>query len=411
MTSSMLGRVGRSIQEGSLYVLLFLLPFSISAVEITFGTMLFGWLLCQWGACAETGLLWRRPTLRPLAWAVVVFLGVCALSIVGSRYRTESLHGFVGKWLEYLIFFMLVVDLGARPGVVARAAAVMAVSALLVVGEGFSQEVLGRGLLRGYPLMVYGRMTGPYKNPIDLATYLMVTSPFLLTYAVTQRAWWRRFVWGVLVLMIAALGRTVALGAWISLGIAVFLVLIPRRTAVRRYALFLTALAVLAGGWCLHRPGMTRTVLTPSDIGTTDRVVMWQAAGGMIKDRPLLGHGINTFMANYLTYWVGGERQPRYAHNCYLQMAAETGALGLVAFLALLWGMGVQVRRGVRTTTSRERFLLLGLATGLLAFVIHAAVDTDFYSLRQAALFWVLAGCAVGVSDHVLHGRSEDMPA
>jgi len=138
---------------------------------------------------------------------------------------------------------------------------------------------------------------------------------------------------------------------------------------------------------------------------------MWQAAGGMIKDRPLLGHGINTFMANYLTYWVGGERQPRYAHNCYLQMAAETGALGLVAFLALLWGMGVQVRRGVRTTTSRERFLLLGLATGLLAFVIHAAVDTDFYSLRQAALFWVLAGCAVGVSDHVLHGRSEDMPA
>ncbi len=404
-------RAGRSIQEGSLYVLLFLLPFSISAVEVTFGTMLFGWLLCQWGACAETGLLWRRPTLRPLAWAVVVFLGVCALSIVGSRYRTESLHGFVGKWLQYLIFFMLVVDLGARPGVVARAAAVMAVSALLVVGEGFSQEVLGRGLLRGYPLMVYGRMTGPYKNPIDLATYLMVTSPFLLTYAVTQRAWWRRFVWGVLVLMIAALGRTVALGAWISLGIAVFLVLIPRRTAVRRYALFLTALAVLAGGWCLHRPGMTRTVLTPSDIGTTDRVVMWQAAVGMIKDRPLLGHGINTFMANYLTYWVGGERQPRYAHNCYLQMAAETGALGLVAFLALLWGMGVQVRRGVRTTTSRERFLLLGLATGLLAFVIHAAVDTDFYSLRQAALFWVLAGCAVGVSDQVLHGRSEHMPA
>jgi len=224
MTSSMLGRVGRSIQEGSLYVLLFLLPFSISAVEITFGTMLFGWLLCQWGACAETGLLWRRPTLRPLAWAVVVFLGVCALSIVGSRYRTESLHGFVGKWLQYLIFFMLVVDLGARPGVVARAAAVMAVSALLVVGEGFSQEVLGRGLLRGYPLVVYGRMTGPYKNPIDLATYLMVTSPFLLTYAVTQRAWWRRFVWGVLVLMIAALARTIALGAWISLGIAVFLV-------------------------------------------------------------------------------------------------------------------------------------------------------------------------------------------
>jgi len=402
---------GRSIQEGSLYVLLFLLPFSISAVEVTFGTMLFGWLLCQWDARADTGLLWRRPTLRPLAWAVVVFLGVCALSIVGSRYRTESLHGFVGKWLEYLIFFMLVVDLGARPGVVARSAAVMAVSALLVVGEGFSQEVLGQGLLRRYPLMVYSRVTGPYKNPIDLATYFMVVSPFLLTYAFTQRAWWRRFIWIVLVLMMVVLGQTVAFGVWVSFGLSVLLVLILRRTAVRRYAVLLAAAAILAGGWYLHRTNLTNAVLTLSDVGTADRVVMWQAAGGMIKDRPLLGHGINTFMANYLTYWVGGERQPRYAHNCYLQMAAETGALGLVAFLALLWGMGVQVRRGLRTATSREHFLLLGLATGLLAFVIHAAVDTDFYSLRQAALFWVLAGCAVGVSDHVLHGRSEGMPA
>jgi len=408
---SVLGRAGRSIQEGSLYVLLFLLPFSISAVEIMFGTMLFGWLLCQWDARADTGLLWRRPTLRPLAWAVVVFLGVCALSIVGSRYRTESLHGFVGKWLEYLIFFMLVVDLGARPGVVARSAAVMAVSALLVVGEGFSQEVLGQGLLRRYPLMVYSRVTGPYKNPIDLATYFMVVSPFLLTYAFTQRAWWRRFIWIVLVLMMVVLGQTVAFGVWVSFGLSVLLVLILRRTAVRRYAVLLAAAAILAGGWYLHRTNLTNAVLTLSDVGTADRVVMWQAAGGMIKDRPLLGHGINTFMANYLTYWVGGERQPRYAHNCYLQMAAETGALGLVAFLALLWGMGVQVRRGLRTATSREHFLLLGLATGLLAFVIHAAVDTDFYSLRQAALFWVLAGCAVGVSDHVLHGRSEGMPA
>ncbi len=404
-------RAGRSIQEGSLYVLLFLLPFSISAVEIAFGTMLFGWLLCQWGACAETGLLWRRPTLRPLAWAVVVFLGVCALSIVGSRYRTESLHGFVGKWLEYLLFFMLAVDVARRPGVVARGAAVMAVSALLVVGEGLWQEVFGRGLIRGYLLVVHNRMTGPYKNPIDLATYLIVVSPFLLGYAVVQPLWRRRFVWGVLLLTMGALGRTIAFGVWVSLGIAVLLMLIPRRTILRRSVLIFAAVAVFAGVWSLHRTGLTRAVLTLSDVGTSDRVFMWQSAIGMIKDRPLLGHGINTFMANYLDYWVGGERQPRYAHNCYLQMAAETGALGLTAFLCVLLGIGLRVRDGLRAVTSRNELLLLGLATGLLAFVIHAAVDTDFYSLRQAALFWVLAGCAVGLSDQILRGRSERISA
>ena len=126
---------------------------------------------------------------------------------------------------------------------------------------------------------------------------------------------------------------------------------------------------------------------------------MWQAAVGMIKDRPVLGHGVNTFMANYLHYWVGGEKQPRYAHNCYLQVAAETGLVGLASFLALLGLLFAQLLRTVRHLQSNEQLMLVGLIGGLVAFVIQAGVDTNFYSLRQAALFWTLAGLALGVSE------------
>jgi putative inorganic carbon (HCO3(-)) transporter len=134
------------------------------------------------------------------------------------------------------------------------------------------------------------------------------------------------------------------------------------------------------------------------DAGAHDRWLMWQAALGMIRDRPWLGHGVNTFMANYLAYWVGGERFPRYAHNCYLQVAAETGLIGLSAFLGLLGAVFWRVLAGVREATPEQRLLLLGLGAGLLAFATQSALDTNFYSLRQAALFWVLAGLAVGLS-------------
>jgi putative inorganic carbon (HCO3(-)) transporter len=126
---------------------------------------------------------------------------------------------------------------------------------------------------------------------------------------------------------------------------------------------------------------------------------MWQAAIGMVRDRPLLGHGLNRFMAIYLDYWVGGQHQPRYAHNCYLQMAAETGLVGLAAFLALLWTLVAHLAAGARRLTSKEQILLLGLLGGLLVFAAQAAIDTNFYALRQAALFWTLAGLAVGLRE------------
>ena len=139
-------------------------------------------------------------------------------------------------------------------------------------------------------------------------------------------------------------------------------------------------------------------------MGKTDRWVMWAAARGMIRDRPWLGHGVNTFMANYLTYWVGGEQQPRYAHNCYLQMAAETGLIGLSAFLLCLAALARRWIAGVRALAAPQRTWLLGLSAGLAAFLVQAAIDTNFYAMRQAALFWVLAGLALGLSTDVQKG-------
>ena len=127
---------------------------------------------------------------------------------------------------------------------------------------------------------------------------------------------------------------------------------------------------------------------------------MWQSALRMTWDRPILGQGVNTFMANYLHYWVGGQQQPRYAHNCYLQMAAETGLVGLGTFLWLLWSMVGLWRRAMRWMLSQDPpdFLLMGWTAGLTAFLVQAAVDTNFYSLRQAFLFWTLAGIATGLA-------------
>ena len=399
--------VARPLQEGSLYVLLFLLPFSKAAVELSFGLLLVGWILERLNPATRAETVWRSPRLRTVLLAGGAFLAACAASIAVSDFPAHSARGFVGKWLEYLLFTVIVADVCARPRVVTRALAFVAWSAFGVIGYALFQAAVMLKLkaYAFHPLWYYQRMIGPYDNPIDLATYLMVVGFVLFAYALARHGPARRRIGVLVVLITLCLAETRAVGAWLGActGLLAMAVLSP---ALRRASLIVLlvgaglAVAVLVGG------GRVSRVLARSDEGVMDRWVMWQAAIGMVKDRPVLGHGLNTFMANYLTYWVGGERQPRYAHNCYLQVAAETGLIGLAAFLWLLSSLFACLIRGVRRADGPRQLLLLGLCAGLVAFAVQAGLDTNFYSLRQAALFWVLAGLAIGLSERVAETSS-----
>ncbi len=385
------------LQEGSLYVLILLLPFSKAAVELMFGVMLLGWIIGRLDATGRAQIVWRRPELRGLVLAGCAYLAVCAMSILVSQYPRQSVEGFVGKWLEYLWLFAMVADLAwNRPQVVGRLLMVLACSAGLVIIECVTQEWWGVGLFRRHELFRYRRMTGPYENPIDLATYFMVVIPLILALAqIRRRA--RPALGGLLLVLALCLARTEATGAWLGLGIGIFAMGCFSRPLRFPSLLLIGIVGVAVVGFLLH-VGRLGDILSPSELGKIDRWAMWQAAIGMIRDRPVLGHGVNTFMSNYLTYWVAGERTPRYAHNCYLQVGAETGVVGLVLFMALLVAITVRIIQQIQATRTDGSVIFAGLLGGLVAFLAQAAIDTNFYALRQAAMFWTFAGLAVGWS-------------
>ena len=410
MSLRSLGRFGQRLQEYSLYIVLFLLPFSKASVEIGFGLLLLGWL-CSWcDPSTRPFAMWTRPQWRTLALWLGGYLAVCAASILVSDYPMQSVKGFVGKWAEYLLYFVLVAEAAARPRVAERAIAVIAWSAVFVMIEGLHQELFRRGLFLPRPMPPdFMRMTGPYENPIDLATYLMVVIPPLLAAAVTRRGVKRWAIGGLSLLLTLCLARTRALGAWIGFGMGLAGMLAIQRH-LWRLSLGFIAILVLGGAVFLHQHEALGSIFSLSEIGKVDRLMMWQAALGMIRDRPFLGHGLNTFMSNYLRYWVGGEQQPRYAHNCYLQIAAETGIIGLMMFLGLLYAFFARLIVRLRSTTPQattsprprlepSQLLLAGLFAGLLAFALQSGIDTNFYALRQAALFWIVSGLALGLSE------------
>jgi len=78
----------------------------------------------------------------------------------------------------------------------------------------------------------------------------------------------------------------------------------------------------------------------------------------------------------YPAYALPGWRDPLgHAHNYYLHIAAETGLLGLVAYLMLLATCLWQGWNTVRRLSGAEQAVALGILGVLGAFAVHSLFD------------------------------------
>lgn len=77
------------------------------------------------------------------------------------------------------------------------------------------------------------------------------------------------------------------------------------------------------------------------------RLLIWKVTLKMIKGKPILGHGINTFQSNYMQYQAGYFEENKddtyqyladnnnYAFNEFLRLGSEQGVLGILVFIVL----------------------------------------------------------------------------
>ncbi|MFA5088272.1 MAG: O-antigen ligase family protein [Candidatus Omnitrophota bacterium] len=129
--------------------------------------------------------------------------------------------------------------------------------------------------------------------------------------------------------------------------------------------------------------------------GGSGRSSFWKEPLLIIKDYPFLGVGINTYSKEGMRYKIswGG-----YPHNCYLQMAAETGMLGLLSFLGIIVVIFKQTLKNFkRMRDDLLRWVMLGFLTGLLGFLTHIFFDTSFYSVQLGNMMWLLIGVIIAL--------------
>lgn len=99
------------------------------------------------------------------------------------------------------------------------------------------------------------------------------------------------------------------------------------------------------------------------------RLAWWKAAVRMFADEPLTGVGIGRFPRLLAEY--GGGRSRENAHNLWLQLFAEAGAAGGVAFAVFSVALCVTFAGKVRAAdTSQARAIALGGLIAVVAFLL-----------------------------------------
>jgi O-antigen ligase len=254
-----------------------------------------------------------------------------------------------------------------------------------------------------------------YYDANDLAMMVAATLPFAVYFlGAGTRPWHRLLALACSGVFVLAIVRTGSRGGFLALiGVGAYLLFffaaIPMRTRVGFLAGGVALLMAIAGPqyWT-----SMATLLNPkadynwSENNEVGRMAIWKRGMGYMAANPIAGVGVNAFPVAEGTLSDLASRQElgiglkwSAAHNSFVQIGAELGVPGLIAFALMLWRMfGAAwriARRKLHPGGGRGPINALGHA--MVASLIGYAIGGFFLSQAYSALLYSLCGILAGL--------------
>lgn len=351
-----------------------------------------------------------------VTWCVAAFVLVSAVSAVFSIHRGRSLEAMLSL-LAVTGLFLTAAMLVRGAGPLRFMAVVEVLAALPVAALGLLQYFRPELLPADNPYP--GRVLGSFGQPNRLGGYLACVIPVALALSFALP---RKIARGAA--LVATAGLTLCLvatysrGAWIGLGAGIFVLgaaLAWRHELRPRPLPAALALACLSLPVVLLLPSVIARIesrpappaewsmpIDPERQGSgAMRIAIWRGSLSAGLQRPILGSGPGTFQQAFDRYKsptmkqleaVGG-RTADHAHNHYIEVFVECGALGLAAFAALAaLSLGAAAAALGPGTAAAGRILVAGFAASVTALLANGLLDYNLSLIPHGALLFANLG-------------------
>lgn len=386
----------------------------------------------------------REPIVLTRAFPfLVLYLGALCLSGAFAQNvgaTTRPIWGFVN---EGLVMYVLVANTVRTPATLRRVLWVLIAAAALLSALTLWQEVTGSygNTLGGLTQtnvedlkvgedfegvkVLRDRLAGPLGSPNRYAQILAMVVPLaLLRTTGERRGLLRAVAAGAALLALAGILLTFSRGTVVALAGVLVVMFALKAFRVRHVVLSVVAFVAvigLAAPDYLNRLESLRGIEglaveggEAPDGALRGRATSNLAALNVFLDNPVVGVGPLQYFQQY-SLTEGNEVGIRYrdsrrrAHNLYFEMAADTGILGLAAFLAITVVTMRELRRLSRYWRSR-RPDLANLADSLFFALLAYFATATFLQLSYQRYLWMFMGLA-GAGTWVLRPEAVERAA
>ncbi len=316
----------------------------------------------------------------------------------------------VTNYLHFLPAGFYLVRACARPHVFRMVTGGAAILVLFAGFDAFAQLIWHRDLF-GYPYD-RGILMGAFYPKQRLGLFLGVFAPLVLEVV---RRWCHRFpaLWLLPIPLVIVMVTSLKRSGWVMVALGLGLYVLLRRGAGAKRPAFLPTLtkfavvAAIVALTTMYNPavrnqlerssGLFSTEISSIDRASGYRLSLWRTGWRMLEDNWLDGVGARGYRSAYVDYapsgdfWVErGTRGSTHPHLMVLEVAVETGVLGLLGLLGfylLLARTVIEARGGAP-----------GFVWLLCALVAWFPLNSHmaFYGSYWSTLVWMLI--AIGLA-------------
>lgn len=135
------------------------------------------------------------------------------------------------------------------------------------------------------------------------------------------------------------------------------------------------------------------------------RLTMWKIGWQIIREHPLTGVGLIDLGDIYQSKRTpeeiaqyGGRRRYSHLHNIFIHITAMTGFLGLVAFIAMFWGIISMQRSNILTGPEEIVPLSRAFLAATLGFLLNGMAEWSYGDSEVISTLWLVTGLAVAAN-------------
>lgn len=360
--------------------------------------------------------------LHPISLLIIAHLLWIGFTAFVSQVPLISLKFFLAKvWYIFPFFWLFSVIYNDKKSIyLFFKILVLSLSIAITI-------VMVRHSVSGFSFKSINEAVHPiFRNHVNYAVILIALMPYVFALFLKEEKKW--FWLSILFYFIAAIYLSYTRAAMIALFLGVAMFFIVRFKFVKPAICATIITLACAIPYLLHNntyldytpdyekaiahykfDNLIEATYKLEDISTMERLYRWVAGMEMIKEKPLVGFGPNSFYPFYQDYsisefqtYVSDNPEKSGIHNYYLMTVVEQGVFGGIIFLLLTIAGVIYGEKAYHKLLEKEEKILVMTATISLLIISSIILINDLIEADKVGPFYFIALAII----FVFHNKS-----